>query len=83
MLTLIVFCIEPISRVARRVGDGNLQARTIEGNAVNLVWAPEGPGWPKSGVDWQHAVRRCRYLSEDGASLADAAQNICEAAVRR
>jgi hypothetical protein len=76
MLTLLVFCIEPVSRVAGRVNDGNLDARRVDGNAVSLTWAPEGPGWPREGVAWQEAMRRCRYLSEDGTTLADTPQDI-------
>jgi len=31
--------------VLTRVDDGDRSARLIEGNGVELVWAPEGPGW--------------------------------------
>ena len=31
--------------VLTRVDDGERGARLIEGNGVQLVWAPEGPGW--------------------------------------
>ena len=31
--------------VLTRVDDGHRGARLIEGNELNLVWAPEGPGW--------------------------------------
>ena len=34
--------------VLTRVDDGDRSARLIEGNQVELVWAPEGPGW-----NWQ------------------------------
>jgi hypothetical protein len=34
--------------VLTRVDDGDRGARTIQGNGVALVWAPEGPGW-----NWQ------------------------------
>ena len=41
---LIVSGLEPAIRVAQRVDDGNLQARRLLGNGVELVWAPDGPG---------------------------------------
>lgn len=44
MLTLIIAGIEPVIRVSQRLNDGNLQARLVSGNEVNLVWAPDGPG---------------------------------------
>ncbi len=31
--------------VLTRMDDGNRAARLIRGNEVDLVWAPEGPGW--------------------------------------
>jgi hypothetical protein len=31
--------------VLTRVDDGQRGARLIEGHGVNLIWAPEGPGW--------------------------------------
>ena len=31
--------------VLSRVDDGNRDAVLIEGNGVELIWAPEGPGW--------------------------------------
>ncbi len=67
---------EPVWRIAGRVDDGNRGARTVEGNGVRLVWAPEGPGWPRHGVSWDESLRRCRYLTEDGKSLAEVPQDI-------
>ena len=43
---------------------------------MTLTWAPEGPGWPREGIEWDEAVRRCRYLAEDGLSLAEVPQDI-------
>ncbi len=31
--------------VLTRVDDGDRSARLIEGNGVELIWAPQGPGW--------------------------------------
>jgi hypothetical protein len=66
MLTLILSGIKPIMRVSQRVDDGVLQARLVQGNGINLVWAPDGPGWPRVGTNWPEAQQACQYLSEDG-----------------
>ena len=76
VLTLIVCGVEPATRVAGRVDDGNVQARLVEGNGVRLVWAPDGVGWPRDGVTWHEAVRRCQYLTEDGSTMADVPLNV-------
>jgi hypothetical protein len=75
-LTLVVCGIEPVVRIARRVDDGNLQARLVKGNGVHLIWAAEGIGWPREGVTWHEALRRCQHLSEDGRTLAEGPQNV-------
>ena len=75
-LTLIIFGIEPILRVSQRLDDGNLQARLVPGNGVNLIWAPAGPGWPRAGGNWYEAQRVCQYLAEDGLALAPTLQQI-------
>jgi hypothetical protein len=66
MLTLLIFAIEPVNRVTQRHNDGNLQAQLVGGNGVNLVWAPDGPGWPRTGADWNEAGQVCAQLGEDG-----------------
>ena len=76
MLTLILSGIEPIWRVSQRIDDGNLQARMVHGNGVELIWAPEGPGWPLSGADWYEARDACLHLSEDGLTLAQDPEHI-------
>ena len=76
MLTLIIFGIEPVLRVSQRLDDGNLQARLVHGNGVNLIWAPAGPGWPRTGANWNEAQQVCQYLNEDGLTLAPAPQHI-------
>jgi len=75
-LTLVVCGVEPVVRIAGRVDDGYLQARLVEGNRVQLIWAPEGIGWPRQGVTWDEALRHCQHLSADGKTLAEGAQNI-------
>jgi hypothetical protein len=70
MLTLIISGIEPVLRVSQRIDDGVLQSRLVQGNGVDLVWAPDGPGWPRSGTNWHDAQRVCQHLNEDGLTLA-------------
>ncbi len=60
VLTLILSGIEPILRVSQRLDDGFLQARLVQGNGVNLVWAPDGPGWPRTGANWYKAQQVCQ-----------------------
>jgi hypothetical protein len=76
LLTLIIAGIGPALRVSQRLDDGNLQARSVHGNGVELVWAPDGPGWPREGTDWSEAQRACEHLSEDGSTIASTPQNI-------
>ena len=75
-LTLILSGITPVVRVSQRVDDGNLQARLVHGSGVDLVWAPDGPGWPREGTDWNGAKQTCQNLSEDGSTLSASAQDI-------
>jgi len=76
LLTLIIFGIEPVLRVSQRLDDGNLQARLVQGNGVSLIWAPDGPGWPRAGVTWDEARQVCQYLDEGGMVLAPTPQQI-------
>ena len=78
LITFVVSGAEPVWRVLiiGRTNDGNFGARIVEGNGVKLVWAPEGPGWPREGIEWNEAVRRCRHLTEDGLRLADEPHDI-------
>ena len=76
LLTLILAGTTPALRVSGRIYDGNLQARQVPGNGVDLVWAPDGPGWPRTGTDWFAARDACLYLSADGSTIAPAPQAI-------
>jgi len=76
VVVMLIFGTPNAIRVAQRVNDGNLGARLVEGNGVRLVWAPDGPGWPKKGVTWYEAQRICERLSEDGTRLEDKPQHI-------
>jgi hypothetical protein len=75
-LTLAISGAAPIFRVSQRFDDGNLQARLVNGNGLNLVWAPDGPGWPRTGENWYDAGQVCQYLTEDGLSRANEPQHI-------
>src|SRR5262249_40284805 len=68
--TMIASAIGPAQRVARRRDDAFRGERTVRGTSIELVWAPERPGWPRGGVPWAEAGRRSRYLSKDGRTLA-------------
>jgi hypothetical protein len=63
-------------KVSQRIDDGNYNAVVVEGNGVNLTWAPRGPGWPDKGVSWEEANEICKYLSEDGTTIMKEQQNI-------
>ena len=76
LIVFIAFSIEPAYRVSTRLDDGNYEMRTITGNGVSLVWAPQGPGWPDRGVNWYEADSLCRYLSKDGLTIMEKAQHI-------
>jgi len=76
LLTLIISGTEPVLRVSQRIDDGNLQARLVHGNGVNLIWAPDGPGWPHIGTNWYEAQQVCQHLSEDGLTSTSAPQHI-------
>jgi hypothetical protein len=76
ILTLIISGIEPATRVSQRIDDGDLHARLVQGNGVNLVWAPDGPGWPRTGTNWHEALQVCQHLSEDGLTPAPVPQYI-------
>ena len=75
LLTLIIAGIVPAVRVSQRLDDGNLNARLVYGNGVDLTWAPEGPGWPREGGNWYAAQRACEHLSEDGLTSESTSQN--------
>jgi hypothetical protein len=76
MLTLVIAGTSPAIRVSQRTDDGDLQARWVHGNGVNLLWAPDGPGWPREGTNWNKAQETCQYLNEDGLMLASTPQYI-------
>ena len=58
-------------RVINRYDDNNFNERLIKGNGIELVWAPQGPGWPDEGTTWSDAKNICAKLNEDGKTLND------------
>jgi hypothetical protein len=76
LITAIGFGIYPAWLAVHRFDDGNYGMRQIAGNGVTLVWAPEGPGWPRHSASWSWANQSCARLTLDGRSLADQPQNI-------
>jgi hypothetical protein len=76
MMTLIIAGIKPALRVSQRIDDGNLEARLVGGNDLDLIWAPAGPGWPSVGANWHEAQQECQHLNEDGLTLAPVPQQI-------
>jgi hypothetical protein len=76
LLTLTIAGVGPAVRVSQRIDDGGLQARLVRGNGVDLIWAPDGPGWPRLGTDWHEAQSACEYLSEDGLIVFPMPQGI-------
>ncbi len=76
LLTLVIAGVGPGVRVAQRVDDGDRGARLVQGNGMDLVWAPAGPGWPSSGTSWYEAQEACRHLDEEGLNEAAEAQDI-------
>ncbi len=74
LLIAIGFSVEPAIRVSQRVDDGITSERLVSGNGVELIWAPEGPGWVRDqqdSVDWDEAMDLASRLSEDGTQLMD------------
>ena len=51
LLTLSISGTELILRVSQRIEDGFLQARLVHRDRLSLIWAPDGPGWPHTGVN--------------------------------
>jgi hypothetical protein len=76
ILTLTLSGIGPILRVSQRLDDGDLRARLVHGNGVDLIWAPGGPGWPHTGANWYEAQQACQYLDQDGLAVAPVPQHI-------
>lgn len=75
-LILAGFAVEPIWRISGRLDDGNRGARVVQGNGVSLMWAPEGPGWPRESTGWEESAALCDHLMDDGVTLASTPRNI-------
>jgi hypothetical protein len=63
-------------RISNRYNDNQFGIRLIEGNDLNLIWAPQGPGWPDNGTSWYEAKRICAHLNKDGTKLEENEVNI-------
>lgn len=75
LIIALVLGIPNYMRVDNRFNDNDFTQRLINGNGVELIWAPEGPGFPENGTSWNNAVVICKYLSEDGLTILDEPQN--------
>jgi hypothetical protein len=76
LLTALVSGAYPGWRALTRPTAVDRSAHRFAANGVDLVWAPEGPGWDTHGFRWTEAVRRCAYLDASGTALAGVAQHI-------
>jgi hypothetical protein len=74
LLIAVVCGAYPAWRVFTRPSAVDASMRRIQGDGVDLIWAPAGPGWDDRGFSWFEATRRCAYLSADGAALSTAPQ---------
>lgn len=75
VLIILALSLPNAIRISQRVNDRDFGLRIVAGNGVTLAWAPRGPGWPDAGTSWQEAQRVCTYLSEDGTTIMQEAQN--------
>jgi len=62
LLIILSFGIPQLIRVENRFNDNNFGTRTITGNNIELIWAPQGIGFPLEGTDWQTAKDNCARL---------------------
>ncbi len=76
ILTAVVCGVYPGWRAVNRYDDGNHGMRLVVGNGVELVWAPEGPGWPSHYASWWQAQHVCTCLSADGRSISSKPQDL-------
>ena len=51
------------------------KARLVHGNGVDLIWSPDGPGWPREGTDWYGAQQVCQHLRKDDLILVSTRHN--------
>ncbi len=76
LLIILAISIPQRIKISQRIDDKDFRARLVEGNNVELVWAPRGPGWPDKGTSWEDAQRISSYLSEDGTEIMPEPQNV-------
>jgi hypothetical protein len=75
LLIMFSFGIPQLIRNENRFNDNDFGTRTIIGNNVELIWAPQGVGFPLKGNDWQTANSNCARLNEEGTELEDNERN--------
>jgi hypothetical protein len=78
---MLLLSIEPLYRISNRSLSYSPTAATVKGNGIELIWAPQGPGWPASTKDltyksWNDVVSICAHLSEDGKTISDSSLNV-------
>lgn len=75
-LIIVVITVPLAIRVAGR--DTNISDRPLVWTTASetLVWAPPGPGWPKSGVTFEKAQWICQHLTSDGKGTTSTVQNL-------
>lgn len=76
LIQIITIGIFNIIKISKRVDDKNYGFRIIEGNGIELILAPEDPGWPDNGTTWEEAKWICSHLNEDGTKILEEELNI-------
>ncbi|MFA5166254.1 MAG: DUF1566 domain-containing protein [Candidatus Paceibacterota bacterium] len=76
ILIALVFGIPQYLRVESRYNDFDFGTRTVNGNGVTLVWAPQGIGFPLTGGSWDEAEDVCARLNSEGTGLESQSINI-------
>jgi hypothetical protein len=75
-LIILSFGIPQLIKVENRFNDYDFGLRIVEGNNIELTWAPLGVGYPLKGTNWQTAKSNCARLSNNGTILLDNEINI-------
>lgn len=76
LLIILSLGIPQLIRVENRFNDNNFGIRSVEGNDISLIWAPQGVGFPLDGTDWQTAKDNCARLNKEGTRLEDKEVNL-------
>jgi hypothetical protein len=76
LLIILSFGVPQLIKVENRFNDNNFGTQIITGNNIELVWAPQGVGFPLEGTNWQTAKDNCGRLNEQGTNLEENEINI-------